>query len=221
MVAYQRRSMFPFALENVVALVGELSDDAYSGLLAELRSPDGFETDDRRVGRLAERIGADLEDSKALVAAVAYMYGKVHRGNEPEIGVSELREILARDIPMDEGGDTSRLLSRLVEMLTRNAAIEDYRQIAKLKAGLLPKAVAFSTAVDLRPALSADGQSLDRLVPLMQFRIVSDAGDERTRTSLFQLDARSLDALEATVKELRERLAVLKASPALSPLILD
>ena len=211
--------MFPMSFQTAISLVAALDDHAFAVLRDQIRGPDGFETGSRRCAGLSAHMKVDQETVQVIVQTVGYMYDQIHGRTDGRVSVDEIRAIIDQDLDFEDGSDRERLYGRLEDLLTRDDAIDAYRRTRDLKLGFLARAVGFSSVVDLRPEPSGSGPV--KLVPLVQFKVVTDVERDGANPILFQLDLRALADLEAEIREVRDRLNSLRQDPGLGPTLPD
>jgi hypothetical protein len=193
---------FP-SLEEVVRNVAQLSDSAFNSLQS-LVSKQGFQIESEQCERLAKEMSLSQEQTLYLLSALAFMYRQAE-------SASESNETLARNLS-DELGDNTvdlpKLTKRLTMLLAPNPQADKEIKINRLKTGFLKSATGFGSFVDLRPNFSDDLKTLHSLVPMVQFRISTDARDPTDANFVFQVDEEGLakmkEAIERTEEKLRQ-----------------
>jgi|SRR5215510_2766619 len=207
----------PLSPDSLLISLGQLSDDQFRLLLAEVRGPEGFraESKERR-----ERLGAQLSLPPTRVGDLLSVLWQIYRYINPRSGKdagkreNSVIELIGglEYLPAIANAELLLAVTRRLQAITERApTVESRRKINRLREGLLQNAVSFSSMVDLRPDFSDDRLRIESLVPMIQIRITTDASSKSKRHYVFQLNAERLADLESMLADVRKKLDCLGA----------
>lgn len=223
-----RKILQSVTLPSVLASLAEIEDSGFAILRDEIRGPLAFENDLERAAPLAKRVGLDAETTQYLLGALAFFYEEIHAEEvDPSALPSLVGEIFDRIAgPVSSGQDADLQArnitqTRLSILMERSDNPDEFKKIQRLRAGFLPNATGFGTFIDLRPNISADGATVVGLLPLVQFRISTDASDPAQKAFLFQLDSAGLRKLKQAVERAEEKIKTISSHASISSIIVS
>lgn len=211
----RRRVLQPPSLIEVLAEIAILKDDQFKFLSDQIRDIDSFDTDRSRLKRISSQTNIDVDNLRLIMNGLAYLYKTIHRVNIEPQKLSEVVGELLDTLLIEEGienhsavlgSNKIELISRLEVLLQKTDTASNYAKYERLRWGFLPVILAAESFVDLRPNFSDDLNSIDELIPLVQFNLVTDSPNETYRNIVFQVDARALEVLKKAVERAEEKL---------------
>ena len=209
------------AIEALGVLV-RLDDRSFELIKNEILGPSAFDASDDRVSSIASQLGAATDEIYNLLSSLPSLYSLMRRLNAPDDEIEKIVEdflsqvIDPEDLP-ENGFDT--LTKRLTELLKKNESADRFAKLLRLRDGFLSNAKSFTSFVDLRPEFTEDEMSVRQLIPIVQFRIATDATDPSSREYVFQLDEAALVKLKDAVERAEKKLTALSESADLAALI--
>ncbi len=120
------------------------------------------------------------------------------------------------EVKKDDQAAAAKLTDRLTKLLSYNESAEKRDKVGRLSKGFLPNAIGFSSFLDLRPNITSDRTSISEFVPIVQFRIRTEDGDDDEELFVFQLDERALEKLLEAVKDVQKKFEIIKNDPMIS-----
>ena len=204
--------LFPrlgLTVKQIIEVVAGLDALAFDWLLAEIRGPSAFDASKERVEVLATGIGSEPESIGGLLNGLGYLYAQVQgKGSDQEAFSDIISELLLTVYQEDRKAiPREPAVTRLTQLLSRNTNADELRKLRRLKSGFLPNATAFSTLVDLRPNFDEERERLLAFIPILQFRVATDAEDPDEALMVFQMDIRGLAKLKTCIEEAEKKLA--------------
>jgi hypothetical protein len=199
----------PIALppfEEVLHDIAQLQEDAFGKLHAFVRG-EGFEADTEQRDYLAQALSLSRERVFYVLSVLAFVYRQARADLQaPESIARRLGAVLQDDV-----AGRTRLISRLTQILAPNAKAEKEIKIGRLKSGFLKNATGFGSFLDLRPNFSEDLKEVHGLIPVIQFRIATDATDPADAAFVFQLDEEGLAKMKEAIERSEKKLKQLSA----------
>ena len=195
------------SLEEIARHIAQLPDSAFRSLQLFV-SKEGFQTESGQYEVLAKEMSLSQQQTFYLLSALAFIYRQAQADAEFSDSIARA---LSDGLKGDDAVDLSKLTSRLTSLLAPNPQADKEIKISRLRTGFLKNATGFGSFVDLRPNFSDDLKTLHGLVPIIQFRISTDATNPADADFVFQLDEGSLAKMKEAVKRSEEKLRELSA----------
>jgi hypothetical protein len=216
------------ALPTALRVISGLSEAAFKALQRATRDPEAFQTLPNRIRELSVQLTGGDEDTTAdVLRSLQYLYDLVHEqgDSDPRSSVptvhARLRAFLHTTGLYNLLGDKSDLaLSRLLELLQRNEAIEATKKRYRLQTSILDNAASFASFLDLRPNFSEDRTQVTEFVPIVIFQVVVEDDAGSTNSYSFQMTELGLAKLKDAVEDAARKLERIKRGDTLSkPLV--
>ena len=118
----------------------------------------------------------------------------------------------------DSPEERDALIRRLSVILGQRRSADSFRKAQRLRIGFIRNATSFSSLVDLRPDFSDDKKSVERLIPVAQLRISTDADGPDFKEIVIQLDERSLARLREALNEMEQKFSTLHGGSVNAPI---
>jgi len=201
----------PTSLEEVLGYLARLDSRQFEALRDDVVGSQAFNAEKDRCERLSEKLGLNKEPVAYLLSALSFLYGQVQGAVRDGLQFETATQALTDSLTLDafSEDERQRLISRLPLLLAENPNVERAAKLRRLKRGFLSNAVGFSTFVDLRPNFS-DDLSVEALIPIVQFRITTDAEADNDRFVVFQIGEDGLAELDSAVQRAKKKLAAIK-----------
>jgi hypothetical protein len=204
-------------MEGVFDFVSSLPDPDFQTFQSHISGPDAFDTDKERCERVAADLRVQPSTVGVVVSALAFLYSQVQRAGQDS--PKELVNEVVRGVTDEDPSEHAVLVDRLVALLRRNENADTFRKLQRLRTGFLENATGFSSFLDLRPNFNDDRSQIVGLVPIVQFRVSTDADDPAKQALIFQLDERGLKRLKEAVESAERKLDTLLAHSTISPMV--
>jgi hypothetical protein len=195
-------------------------DEVSIGLLSTaIEAGNGFRLADSDQQELAAKLGKSKTEVSATLRVFDALYGALNDGQPPnrplESQRNQIRDFLSSVPAITEVvEDVNELAKVLAPLLVQNDKIDVARKRERLREGLLPNAIGFTSFVDLRPHFSRSDEAVSGIIELVrqiQFVVHTDGIDPLLETIVLQLDDAGLKALRDAVKLLDQKIDVLNA----------
>jgi hypothetical protein len=224
-----RRVLPPFSIADMLTMILELSDEQFSALERDIRSPLGFGTSEERCARLADALGSSQENVEFLLSFLEFVYRRVQNEGGANTTQEEMIDSIFSSISFEPevgktGGETKAsialLRTRLLRLSSFNEHAEIRRKVDRLKNGFLPNAVAFSSFVDLRPVFDEERENINGYVITTQLRISTEQADKED-SLVIQLSPHALSKLADAVNDAKKKLSLLESDDSIAPRIMN
>lgn len=217
-MAITHRLFLPPSFGSVLKIIASFSSNDFEMLASDLNGVNSFDIDRRRCERIAKTTGTDTETAAHIVQFCGYLYGQIH---SRAVTADEIPEVVANLLDtyseFDSDEEKAALIQRMCGILGRRQSADNFRKAQRLRLGFLRNALSFSSLVDVRPDFSDDKKSIQRLIPVAQLRISTDADAPDLKDVVVQLDERSLARLKEVVNEMEQKFATLHAGSIDAP----
>jgi hypothetical protein len=209
----------PASLGEALRPLGDLSDAEFSTLMAAVSGPRSFSLSKEELESLRNRVPILVANLTFLLGALSFLYSHIARVVESGMPFDEAVRGTVDELDKEAewGPRKDDVKSKLTAILQPAEAHQRFRKIQRLQTGSLPNAVNFATFVDLRPDFG-DGEelSLKGYVPVIQFRINTDATSSEAKRLVFQMSEDTLTELKKAVQRAEDKLAILRQQSALA-----
>jgi hypothetical protein len=181
--------------------------------IRELVSDDqSFELESAAFDEFSTLVRVDRSHARELLATLDRLYFALNDNNFVALTSDDVRLALSELDHLPSIDDAfNAICNNLAALLAPISSINRGRHIARLELGFLQHAVSFSSFVDIRPRFSADRQTIEELLPIIQFQITTDGHDKDT-SFVFQIREDGLSALEEAVGFARRKLDTVRAA---------
>ena len=215
-----KRQIPPNSVDGFLIAIADLTKSAYDALSSAIAT-EGFDDAPGRVELLATSTGMSRKTAQGVLVTLRQIYDFAHAdANTDEQASSEIRDVVySLEYVKEEPDEAERVITCIMPLLRKNERIEQARKLVRLKRGFLKKARGFDTLIDIRPEFNVDRTQLLSLIPLIQFRIRTDAPAASDREYVFQIDIADLDKLAEAVKLAMKKLEVLRSNATLKTII--
>lgn len=222
----------PGSLSDVLSPLAEATEENFEAFATATRSRRAFSADKSRCEQLSSFLNMSAEDTAVLVSFLGGLYQRFRAMEKSGDDFNELVDAFVKEVLQSNGEEgevdsqTSNQLyeplrTRLKLLLAQDSRIDDSDKITRLKQGFLKNGVGFGSFVDLRPDFREGYKSIKSLVPIIQFRVITDADDPAAREFVFQCDRRSLRRLKEVMAEVEDKIETLSKHAELAGLVLE
>jgi hypothetical protein len=219
MVAYSS-ILPPNSLGELLRPLGSLSDVEFAAILRAVSGPRSFSLKKDELENLRNRLPPEAaKNITFLISALSFVYAHVVRLTESQMAyrdaISGIVDELAGDARWQDK-DKVRVTDRFAALLDPKVHA-GLQKVQRLQSGFLPNAVGFSTLVDLRPDFGTGAElQLTGYVPVIQFRIRTDAESPAEQRIIFQVNESSLAELKKAVERAEMKLSMLRQQSAVA-----
>jgi hypothetical protein len=213
-MATLRRLISTPSFGDVLSIIASLSDDAFQRFSSEIGGENAFDLDLDRCERISRDLGTDTDTVAQVIHLCGYLYGQIHsRSVMREEIPTILGEFLDEYSEIEDNELRRNLIERMSKLLARRESADAFRKAQRLRVGFLKNALSFASFVDLRPDFNEEKNSVQRLIPVAQFRITTDSNVPEYKDIVIQLDERSVRRLKDAVVEVERKFATLGSGP--------
>ncbi|WP_152278770.1 hypothetical protein [Methylorubrum populi] len=194
-----------------LASLTEADFEAIGGLVHSTRS---FSPKKEEIEIVGERTGLGSSSVEYLFITLSFLYDHVGTAISSGMGYEEAISATVEDLSASTSWSESEkdlLRGRLGALLQPSNIHRDFRKVERIRAGFQPHAVGFSSIVGLRPKFSDDeaGElTIEGLVPAIEFRITTDAKDNKNH--VFQLTEEALSEMKKAIDRLERKVSAVK-----------
>lgn len=222
LVNFMESVFFEFPpLPQALQQVARLSEPQFNVLRTAVLEPEGFDSSYVRSKQLARQLGGEISarDVSNIMRSLLFLKNRFRDWEglegDTETAVRELFEFIGLNNFADE--KTNReLYYRVGELLNEDdPAVEQRYMMQWLQTGIIETAIDFDSFVDIRPRFSSDSSTIEEFIPVVIFRaeVENDYGD--TKSHVFQLTTKGVDALRAVVISIDDQLSAVRDHRAL------
>jgi hypothetical protein len=208
----------PSSLSDVVESLESLSDSEFAEIRSAISGPHSFSLSKDEITALSKKVSVPATTLPYLLGALSFLYSHVAQlmdsGMQFPEALSQTVENLAENEDWKEKRE--KIQQRLSSILIKQDAHQRFRKIQRLQSGFIPNATGFASFVDLRPDFGeGDNLTFKGFVPIVQFRISTDAISPDGRRHVFQLGEqafvelrKAVDRAEAKLKAIKEEASI-------------
>ena len=203
----------PESLAEALAPLASLTDSEFSKFVSAVSGQRSFSLSKEQLDGLKKEAPATAAILPFTLGTLSFLYAQIDevaKGDESLVDiVSQLVDDLDRE---GKWAQTKSLMkTRLTELFTKKPNHGRFKKIQRLQTGFIPNATGFSSFLDLRPDFN-DGkpEQINGLLPIVQFRISTDADNPALRRLVVQLDEEGVVELKKAVDRIVEKIQTLK-----------
>ncbi|WP_398482306.1 hypothetical protein [Tardiphaga sp.] len=213
----------PTSLGAAVRPLAIMPDDEYHRLLEVISGPQSFSPSKQTYARLEREAPSLSANLNFLLAALSYLSSQTERFEEAGQRIDTVVDSLVAELDEDaQWGDAKKVAyERLLEIFTQNRLAKNYKKLERLRTGFLPNAVAFSSFVDLRPNFADETTEAIQFLPVVQFRVTTDADAVSAREHIFQLTEDGLGLMKEAIERVETKLKTLKEDATINAKIVS
>jgi hypothetical protein len=205
------------SLTGILATISELKDEQFSLLESAVSGPRSFEIGYGKSAALSSDLGMAPTTVGQLTSALGFLYRNIQdlAERDPLALEQKIDEMLV-DLDLNEQVSPemfSLLSTRLKRVLRFADNHERFLKVSRLEAGFMPRLVASSSFVDLRPSFDADRSAIECLVPLVQINLQTDSQRDDEANLILQLDLQGVEILRRLIEDIDAKVRVLKSHP--------
>lgn len=212
----------PKGLDEVLLDLSKLPNTSFSILLTEVRGPEGFNRDSTRCSHLAQAIDlSSAADAFLLLSASEFFYTSVNKIKDTDEEIPDIiDDALGQFEELEEHPEEiDRIKERLLALVQSNPAVERQEKLERLQSGLLPNGVGFTSFVDLRPDFADDRSEINRIIPVILFRVSTDSDEASKSSYVFQLTEEALGKLKTAVEDAERKVQAVRLQKGLADMI--
>jgi len=209
----------PASLGEALRPLRDLSSTEFSALVVAISGPRSFSLSKDELETLRNQLPAQGPNLTFILGALSFLYSHIARIVEAGIpyGDAISASVDALDKDADWGEKKDEVRDRLASILQNKESHQRFRKIQKLQSGFVPNAVGFSTFVDLRPDFGEGEEvALKGYIPVIQFRVMTDASNPDGKRLVFQMSEDALTELKKVVDRAEAKLAALREEPTIA-----
>jgi hypothetical protein len=209
----------PESLAEALTPLASLSDAEFSKLAAAVSGTRSFSLSRDQLDALKKEVPAAAAILAFTLGTLAFLSSQVDDVAEGDSPISDIVSQLVDDL--DKEGKWAQIKpvmkARLTELLAKKPNHRRFKKIQRLQTGFVPNATGFSSFLDLRPDFNeGKPEQINGLLPVIQFRISTDADNPAMRRLVVQLDEESVAELKKAVDRIVEKMQVLKQNTTLT-----
>lgn len=206
----------PASIGEALVPILRLPSEQFNQFLVAVTGPKSFDLPKEDIADLVKKLPTLRATLPFALGALTFLYTNLVRAESEEpapLDPSVVQEIL-EDISEKIGDAKAEAAERLSALLSKRDAHEHYRKLRRLQSGFLPNATGFSSFVDLRPDYAEEGDdlSISGYVPMIQFRISTDAPGD-ARRMVFQMTETALAQLKEAIERAESKLKAVRTQP--------
>jgi hypothetical protein len=192
------------------------------GLAVKLRKLSGkirgsFSLPEEELERLQGQILTAGANLPYLLSALNFLYSNILGFESARVPflevINAIMDELDKEVNWGEKKESVR--DRLAMLLEKRDVHERFRKVQRLQSGFIPNALSFSTFVDLRPDFG-EGMEIKGYLPMIQFRISTDAPSREDKRVVLQMTEDALADLREALDRAEKKLHALKNQSTLS-----
>lgn len=215
----------PLSPDALLVVLAKLDEKSFEALSVAIQSPDAFSTSKRRCDELGKALGLESRQIRYLLLILEQFYNNANPQKRPRDGLQDpILELLGSLDYLRSHEDAAQLLpiiaDRIEKLIVPHPNIEGHRKVRRLRQGFLPNVQAIASHVDLRPDYDRDRSAIQRLVPMIQVRISTDAKPRPERNFVFQISIDKLAEFDAELRDIRKKLDQLRRVPGIASLLI-
>lgn len=205
------------AAEKIVSL----KDRQFEILQEEVTGAAGFARSIDRCDRLANKLSLSRHDIFNILTTLQFFYDSARKWEKAgRDGSNALNEFFQfTGLNQSLGKSENLFYGRVKQLVAINPVVERRRKIRKLKSGLVDTAVDFASFLDLRPFISDDRTIVEKLVPVVIFRVAIKAEYGSDKSCVFQMSPEGVAKLRDAVTDIERKLATVSADDTLRSLL--
>jgi hypothetical protein len=209
----------PASLGEALRPLRDLSAAEFEALMAAIAGPRSFSLSKDELDRLRAQIPGQAPNLTFTLGALSFLYSHIIRVVESGIPYAEAisRTTDALDREAEWGEKKNEVRDKLTLILQNKETHQRFRKVQRLQSGFIPNALGFSTFVDLRPDFGEGEEvTLRGYLPIVQFRVTTDASNPDEKRLVFQMTEDALTELKKAIVRAELKLAELKKQPAIA-----
>lgn len=190
-------------------------DEATIGALGRrLQEPEAFVLGREKREALHAELGLDHSQVDQLISSLEFLYDHVHHSAADEAEPAEaLRGFVQKSgLWSYLGEDPKTTLAKLERLLEKNPYVERARKRQKLQEGILDNAIEFTSFLDLRANFSKNRDSIQEVMAILLFEVVSEKSDGTSQSHVFQLTEERLYMLKRVVEDAVKKIDYFKTN---------
>jgi hypothetical protein len=192
--------------------IAGMTEAEFEALLAAISGARSFSLSKDQIAELTRQIPVSANNLPYMLGTLAFLYSQISQQiGEDDVGEATIAKLVEElDASSFSGDDKEAMSRRLKALLERRASHQIFAKTRRLQRGFIPNATGFSSFVDLRPNFN-DGVPTEVVdfLPLIQFRISTDADRNDQKRFVFQLSPDSLGELQKAIERAQAKLEIL------------
>jgi hypothetical protein len=205
-------------IDHLLASLGNVDAASIEKLRSLIADSGGFELSDPAAAELSKFTQLNLDECRELAVVLGHLYRGLNDDSGGEIDAASVDDLVSglEHLPHHKSA-YKRVCDNLATLLKPISVIEDAKHRIRIKRGFLKNTVEFASFVDARPRFNLLRTEILELIPVVQFRIVTDGNDGVDSKIVFQLDEAGIEAMQNALDTVKIKMDVLKRVIAIKP----
>ncbi len=207
-----RNSVLPQAsLGDAVSRLAELDDINFKKISSLVAGEKLFDLEESEVQEISSALNISIANASFFLAALSFLYDRLENGVGKDGDRAASAKACVTDLNLFEDDEvkSNLLAERLAEVLSHNSGHDNYLKVRRLQQGFLPRAIDFSSFVDLRPSFSGERDSIDGMVSVIQLKIDTDSPVANTNSVVIQFTPSDIADLKNCLNDIESKLTLI------------
>jgi hypothetical protein len=205
-------------IDHLLATLGKVDLASIEKMRSHIADSGGFDLSDPAITELSKITQLNLDECRELASVLGHLYRGLNDDSGGEIDATSVDELVSglEHLPGHKS-DYKSVCDNLAVLLKPISVIEDAKHRIRIKRGFLKNTVEFASFVDVRPRFNLLRTEILELIPVVQFRIVTDENDGVVSKIVFQMDEAGIEAMQNALDTVKIKMDVIKRTIQIKP----